>query len=765
VWWTRLAEAILGLAFLLSLWPRPHSRAIRSYLAPVVGSLACIVLSALGTLPAPWGPLLVAFAFLALLFQPFFLLRLVVFLDPRVSRLLWPVGVGTVVLTGLVMVSGHLPVDLRYVAFLVLAAFFLGTEGWCAHRLWLASRNGQGSARQRAVMLAVASGAVTLLLVAVLLAAVVHESMAAAGPMGVFAAAIAVLYLTAVAPPQWLRHAWQMPVLYAFNDAANATDAADVEGLLHLLLDTALGATGTAMGGFFRQVDEAGPLYTRDVTRGGEGVLFAAGNDRAFAVSPRDALHQAWVTGSTQLAPVDAEHPAVGVQPTNAIRRVMVVPVRAGGRVIGLLRLFTALDWIFLDDALSLLEILADQTGARLRVAQTLTQEKDVAQALRDANRALEAASTAKSDFLSSMSHELRTPLNAIIGFSDLLLQPQTGPLTDRQRRYVGNVLESGQHLLQIVNDVLDIAKADASRLDIRPSRLPVRALVDAALLLVRPQAAAGGVELVDASEGDVAVWADELRARQALVNLLSNAVKFTPADGKVTVRTTRRQDGFVDLAVEDTGIGIAAEDLSGVFDEFTQVSHGTDRAYEGTGLGLPLVRRLSAAMGGGVRAQSTPGAGSVFTIWLPDAQGRAAKAAAEDTPGRAGFDRRTVLVVDDDRMVRELCLQVLGQAGFDVEAVGSLAAARDAIAARPPDLIFLDILLGDEYGDGLFAAVDSLDPRPRVVVMSIVDAGRRPLPGRVDAWLVKPVRPDHLVEAVGRVLGPSGEEATVSGA
>jgi CheY-like chemotaxis protein/anti-sigma regulatory factor (Ser/Thr protein kinase) len=289
-----------------------------------------------------------------------------------------------------------------------------------------------------------------------------------------------------------------------------------------------------------------------------------------------------------------------------------------------------------------------------------------------------------------------------------------------------------------------------------------VRDTVEAALLLVRPQAEAGGVSLVDDAETGTWLLGDPLRVRQVVLNLLSNAVKFTPAGGTVRVSTASYEDR-VEIRVEDTGIGIEAEDLTRIFDEFTQISHGTDRAYEGTGLGLPLVRRLVQAMGGGVRAESTAGVGSVFTLWLPTAQGpEGANAATQAPAARTTGDgvRAPVLVVDDDRLVRELCAQVLGDAGYDVRAVPGLKAAREAIAARPPRVILLDLLLEDEYGDGLFQALASLEPRPRVVVMSIVDSGRRTLPGPVDAWLVKPVRPEQLCQAVASAIArPDAEE------
>ena len=754
-----VAEVILALAFVLSLWPRPNARAIRSYLSPVVGTLAATALGRLApVLGGPWHVAVGVVALAALLFQPFFLLRLVAVLEPVSRRLLWTVGTATAALVALSLLSAALPRPIQIGAAALLIAFFLVFEGYATLRVWRAGARVAGSNRQRAALLAIASGAVTVVLGVSLGLALAHVIRLSGTVTGVTAAVIAVLYLAAVAPPAWLRHAWQMPTILAYYGAGSDLGAADDLPIAERLLQTAMGATGSVAGGFFHRRDGDPPVYERAIASG--DALAPPLIGATFEVGPDDALERAWQTGRAQVDTLDPSRPPHGLVPGARVRRLLVVPVRAGGRPVGVLRLFTAVDWLFLRDDLVLLEALAEHAGARIQAARALAREVAAGEALREANRALEAASTAKSDFLSGMSHELRTPLNAIIGFSDLLLQPQAGPLTERQRRYVGNILESGQHLLQIVNDVLDIAKADAARLDIRATAVRLHAVVEAGLLLVRPQAEAGSVTVTDASDPEAWLWADELRARQVLVNLLSNAVKFTPAGGRVTV-TSARRDEFVEVTVEDTGIGIEAGDLAGVFDEFTQVSHGTDRAYEGTGLGLPLVRRLAQAMGGGVRAASTPGVGSRFTVWF-----RAAEEAGADKPGASTLggarqgERLPVLVVDDDRMVRELCLQVLGDAGYDVVAVGTLAAARESIASRPPRLILLDILLDEEYGDGLFAALDSLRPRPRVVVVSIVDAGRRQLPGKVDAWLVKPVRPDRLLEAVGGVLAGAEAEA-----
>ena len=757
-----MAEILLALAFVLSLWPRPHGRATRAYLAPVVGTLAATALGSVGAgLGSPWHGILSEAALVAFVFQPFFLLRLVAVLEPVGRRLLWAVGIGTGALVVLSSLSSGLPPALRVAAVALVVLFFLAVEGYATARLWRASRRSAGSARQRALILALASAAVTLFLTAVLALSLLHVKLVGSQLPGALSAVIALLYLAAAAPPAWLRHAWQMPVILGYYAASNALPAGDERAVLGLLVRTAMGATGAVAGGYATRAADR-PEFHRVLGVGDALSLPLEG--ASYEVDEDDALERAWQTGRSQVATVEAAGRAPFLRNAALARRRIAVPVRAGGEVLGVLGLFTSVDWLFVRDDLALLEALAEHCGASVRAARTLAQEVAAAETLREANRALEAASTAKSDFLSGMSHELRTPLNAIIGFSDLLLQPQAGELTERQRRYAGNILESGQHLLQIVNDVLDIAKADAARLDVRPEAVRLDAVVQAALLLVRPQAETGGVALQEQVDPRAWLWADELRARQVIVNLLSNAVKFTPPGGRVSVRSGVR-DGFVEVSVEDTGIGIAAEHLTGIFDEFTQVSHGTDRAYEGTGLGLPLVRRLAEAMGGGVRAESTPGEGSLFTVWFPAAAGPAGGTTAAAIAAVGATEAQVpVLVVDDDRMVRELCVQALGDAGYDVQAVPGLAAARESIAGRPPRLIVLDILLGEEYGDGLFEALASLRPRPRVVVASIVDPGRRQLPGPVDGWLVKPVRPDQLRAAVAQALAKPEREAVESG-
>jgi GAF domain-containing protein/anti-sigma regulatory factor (Ser/Thr protein kinase) len=230
----------------------------------------------------------------------------------------------------------------------------------------------------------------------------------------------------------------------------------------------------------------------------------------------------------------------------------------------------------------------------------------------------LEVANRHKSEFLANMSHELRTPLNAIIGFSEVLQQRMFGELNDQQADYLEDIKTSGQHLLTLINDILDLSKIEAGRMELEAAPFSLVAALNNAVTLVRERAQSHGIklELVVAPELDTMV-ADERKLKQVLVNLLANAVKFTPDGGTITLRAVR-ENGEVRLAVHDTGIGIAPEDQRRIFEEFQQASHQGERSREGTGLGLTLSKRMVELHGGTISVDSAPGKGSTFTVALP---------------------------------------------------------------------------------------------------------------------------------------------------
>ena len=268
--------------------------------------------------------------------------------------------------------------------------------------------------------------------------------------------------------------------------------------------------------------------------------------------------------------------------------------------------------------------VLSDVTGGHehRRERELLLEGAEIARA------AAERASNVKSEFLANMSHEFRTPLNALLGYVDLLALGIAGPVTDQQREYYGRLRASANHLLGLVNDVLDLGKLEAGQLSVTRDRGFTAPVVDDAIALILPQAEGRGVVLRHENAGadGEPFLGDEHRVRQVLVNLLGNAVKFTERGGSVTVTADRVEGGhqspgrgpWTRLRVTDTGIGIAAEQLDDIFQPFVQAEIGRTRLQGGTGLGLTISRRLARLMGGDLTVESVPAEGSVFTLWLP---------------------------------------------------------------------------------------------------------------------------------------------------
>jgi len=231
--------------------------------------------------------------------------------------------------------------------------------------------------------------------------------------------------------------------------------------------------------------------------------------------------------------------------------------------------------------------------------------------------RELEATSQHKSEFLANMSHELRTPLNAIIGFSEVLDDRMFGELNEKQAEYIRVILASGRHLLSLINDILDLSKVEAGRMELELGTFNLHMALDNALTLIRERATRHGLALgltVEETFGDIV--ADERKLKQVLLNLLSNAVKFTPDGGRIDVRALRA-NGTVEVSVTDTGVGIAPEDQEAIFEEFRQVGHAA-RKREGTGLGLALARKFVELHGGRLWVKSAVGHGSTFTFTIP---------------------------------------------------------------------------------------------------------------------------------------------------
>jgi PAS domain S-box-containing protein len=251
-------------------------------------------------------------------------------------------------------------------------------------------------------------------------------------------------------------------------------------------------------------------------------------------------------------------------------------------------------------------------------VKEDITERRHVMEALDEARRNADAANQAKSDFLANMSHELRTPLTAIIGFSEVLQDRTFGPLNEKQSKYVGNVLTASQHLLALINDILDMAKVEAGRMEIELSTIRLRALIESSVMLIRERALRHSQTVRTEIPDDLVVSADARKLKQVLFNLLSNSVKFTPDGGQIEV-TAARVGEAVQVSVRDTGWGIGSEDQPRLFRDFEQLQAGYAREHEGTGLGLALCRKLVELHGGRIWVESEGrGAGSAFHFTIP---------------------------------------------------------------------------------------------------------------------------------------------------
>jgi two-component system cell cycle sensor histidine kinase PleC len=253
-------------------------------------------------------------------------------------------------------------------------------------------------------------------------------------------------------------------------------------------------------------------------------------------------------------------------------------------------------------------------------ISKLLIRSIDLRLDLAAARDQAEAANNAKSEFIANMSHELRTPLNAIIGFSEMMMHEAFGPLgSDRYKEYVGDILASSNHLLSLLSEILDLSKIEANKMELSEERCDLGDLVGNCLTFVDERADRAGIRLVNhVAKPSPTVWADERALKQIVLNLLSNAIKFTPVDGEVAVKAEVGDNGNLILAVEDTGIGIAADDIPKAMDPFGQVESAYTRKYEGTGLGLPLVKALVELHQGSFALQSEVGKGTAAVVEFP---------------------------------------------------------------------------------------------------------------------------------------------------
>jgi adenylate cyclase len=363
-------------------------------------------------------------------------------------------------------------------------------------------------------------------------------------------------------------------------------------------------------------------------------------------------------------------------------------------------------------------------------------------------------ASQHKSQFLASMSHELRTPLNAIIGLTEMMVTNAARFGTEKAAEPLRRVHRAGSHLLGLINQVLDLSKIEAGKLELSPETVTLAPLIDEVIGTARQLAEQNKNRLVvESLENLGSLTVDPMRLRQILLNLLSNACKFTK-QGNVTLRVRKVVDGrnWIEFAVADTGIGMTPEQQAKLFEEFTQADSSTARQYGGTGLGLAITRKLARMMGGDVTVTSEPGKGSVFTVRLPgSADGPAMSSAGSNGSRRTSTD--CVLVIDDDATARELISDHLKAEGFRVVgAAGGLEGLKLAKELRPT-VITLDVMMPDLDGWSVMAALrqDAELAEIPVIMVTIVDEHRRGIALGAAGYLTKPIDRERLHRLIGR--------------
>lgn len=530
----------------------------------------------------------------------------------------------------------------------------------------------------------------------------------------------------------------QLEVLREIGEAVSST--LDLDEVLGEIVRGAVRLTGADGGSIMEYEDD--DCFRVRATAGGDPAL----TERLRALHIRRATSPVGraAAGLTTLEVVDLEDVArdehLELLLQDGWRSLLAVPLVRRDQLVGALVIRRRTPGDFGVDTPELLRTFANQSGLAI-VNARLFGELDTKRA------ELEVASRHKSEFLASMSHELRTPLNAVIGFSEVLLDRMFGELNSRQEEYLRDIWTSGKHLLELLNEILDLSKVEAGRMSLEPSLVSISACLDYVLSLVRERAVAHAIDLRLAVSDDVGiVWADELRLKQVVLNLVSNAVKFTPDGGTVEVEATRQGDDVV-IRVSDTGVGVPSADRDRIFESFQQGRRGTAKE-EGTGLGLTLSRKIVALFGGTLWLEPERAVGSVFGVRLPLPAVRAQQGDASD-------ERLAVLLVDDDRASLDLMSAYLSASPVRVLRARDGVEALDLAHSENPSAIVLDIRLPRMDGWEVLARLKA-DPATSaipVVVASVIDERPRGLQLGATAYLLKPVRREDLLDAL-RVHG-----------
>ena len=541
----------------------------------------------------------------------------------------------------------------------------------------------------------------------------------------------------------------ELRALGEVSQAVNST--IDLQTVLATIIAKAVQLSGTEAGTIY-VFDEASQEFQMHASYGMDKDLIAAVKDRHIRLGEMMVSQAALQRRPMQLADAqqDTSSLVLDVIQRAGFRAVLTVPLLGADRIVGALVVRRKEPGEFSQSAIHLLETFGAQSVLAIQNAR-LFQE------IEEKSRELELASEHKSQFLASMSHELRTPLNAIIGLTEMMVANTARFGTDRALEPLNRVHRAGSHLLGLINQVLDLSKIEAGKLELNPESVNLAPLIDEVVGTARQLAEQNKNRLVVEADGKLgAVTVDPMRLRQILLNLLSNACKFTK-DGEVALRVRKVADGrsWIEFAVSDTGIGMTPEQQAKLFEEFTQADSSTARRFGGTGLGLAIARKLARMMGGDVTVTSEPGKGSVFTIRLPGSTDVPARTFAE---GGHRPHADCVLIIDDDATARELLADQLEAEGFSVvTASGGLEGLKLAKQLRP-SVITLDVIMPDLDGWSVLAALrqDSELAHIPVIMVTILDQQRRAVALGAAGYLTKPMDREQLHRLVDRFRAPA---------
>jgi signal transduction histidine kinase len=404
--------------------------------------------------------------------------------------------------------------------------------------------------------------------------------------------------------------------LKALGEVGQAVSSTlDLQTVLSTIVSRAVQLSGTDCGIIYEYDEPTQEFHLRASKQMEEELV------KAYQATPlrlgQGATGRAAETRSpTQIADLreEQEFATRGLRPVLSrlgYRSLLAVPLLLEQKIMGTLTIYRRETGSFAPEVVNLLQTFATQSVLAIQNARLFRE-------IEDKSRQIEAANRHKSEFLANMSHELRTPLTAIIGFSEVLSEKVFGELNDKQSEYMDDIVSSGRHLLSLINDILDLSKVEAGRMELDLTKFDIPTAIDNALILIRERATRHGITLrhtVDERLGEV--LGDERKFKQILLNLLSNAVKFTAEGGYIDVDAALT-NGAVEVSVSDTGIGIAPENQEAIFEEFRQVGTDFSKKREGTGLGLTLTRKFVELHGGKIWVESAVGKGSTFTFTLP---------------------------------------------------------------------------------------------------------------------------------------------------